>query len=119
MNFDDKSLLQTIADASPEALDQAPFGVVTMDRDGNVTAYNRWESELSGLSPDRVIGRQFFTDVAPCTNNFMVAHRYSEDGPLDETIDYLFTYKLRPTPVRLRLLRGDGERQYLLVTHRS
>jgi photoactive yellow protein len=71
---------------------------------------------LSGLTPSRVVGRLFFSEVAPCTNNFMVAFRFEQEPELDSTIDYVFTLKMSPTPVRLRLLRRpDAPRRFLVV----
>ena len=49
------------------AYDRLPFGFIVLDEHGYVEEYNQAESELSGLSPGRVIGRHFFRDVAPCT----------------------------------------------------
>jgi photoactive yellow protein len=99
--------------ASYDGLD---FGLVAMDLDGTVVAYNRVESQLAGLSQERVIGLEFFTDVAPCTNNYLVSGRYQEAASLDEFLDYTFTLKMRPTPVRLRLLKSErADRQYLAI----
>lgn len=50
-----------------ESLDSLPFGVITLDRRGTIVEYNLYESDLSGLKHDDVIGRNFFHDVAPCT----------------------------------------------------
>ena len=76
-------------------------------------------SVVSGLTPARVIGRNFFTDVGPCTNNYLVAQRYADSDDLDEQLDYVFTFRMAPTPVRLRLLARKGsERQYLAVLPR-
>jgi photoactive yellow protein len=86
-----------------------------MGLDSVVTSYNAWESRLSGLRPADVVGRHFFTGVAPCTNNFMVALRY-EETDLDETVEYVFSYRLRPVNVRLRLLKSLAQgRQFLVV----
>ena len=116
MEFGAANLLEALEEASDEVLDGAPFGVVRLDRDHRVTFYNRYESRLSGLAADRVVGRNFFLDVAPCTNNFLVAQRYEAEGALDEVIDYVFTYKLAPTPVRLRMVRGaSAQHAYLIV----
>jgi photoactive yellow protein len=100
-----------------------------MDRNGQVLGYNRAESELSGLPVGAVIGRNFFVEVGPCTNNYLVAQRYADAGgpdaggdgagDLDEQLDYVFTYRMAPTPVRLRLLaRRGSSRQYLAVEPR-
>lgn len=99
--------------------DDLPFGLVVMDRSGNVLGYNAVEAELSGLNQANVIGRNFFEEVGPCTNNFLVAQRFVESDALDETIDYVFTFRMAPTPVRLRMMAAAGSgRQYLAVVQR-
>jgi photoactive yellow protein len=116
MHIDHPALLDDLEKADTQALDAADFGVVRMQPDGTVTAYNAYESRLSGLSSASVLGRCFFTEVAPCTNNFMVAERFSDPGELDAKIDYIFTYRMKPTKVRLRLLRrAQATEQYLLT----
>ena len=102
--------------AAPALLDALPFGVVAMDHAGTVRFYNATESHAAGLRSERVVGRHFFTEVAPCTNNFMVASRFQAEAELDATIDYVFTLRMRPTPVRLRMLKSHGcPHMYLLV----
>lgn len=106
--------------ASAEDLDELPFGVVAMSLEGVVMAYNKSEGELSGLTPARVLGRHFFTAVAPCTNNYLIAQRFETEAEIDATIDYVFTLKMTPTPVRLRLLKRPGaQRSYILVERRQ
>lgn len=116
MEFGDVDLYDQLLSSSDAVLQDTPFGVVAMGEDHRVVMYNRTESTFSGLSPDRVIGRQFFSEVAPCTNNFMVAHRFETEAELDATIEYVFTLRMKPTPIRLRMLsRPDTARQFLLV----
>ncbi len=116
MNFDDIDLYDRLLSLPDAQLEDTTFGVVAMDADHRVVMYNRTESTLSGLSPERVIGRHFFSEVAPCTNNFMVAQRFETESELDATIDYVFTLRMKPTPVRLRLLaRPDAPRRFLIV----
>jgi photoactive yellow protein len=59
--------LEDLSEAPDAVLDALPFGVIRLDRGGHVIAYNRSESRLSGMRPARVMGRNFFTEVAPCT----------------------------------------------------
>jgi photoactive yellow protein len=104
----------------PDRIDDIAFGLIVMDRDGTVTGYNQTESQLSGLPVSEVTGRNFFVEVGPCTNNYLIAQRYqdsaSQGGELDEQLDYVFTYRMAPTPVRLRLMARRGSpRQYLAV----
>ncbi len=59
--------IEDLSQVPPEVLDALPYGAIQLTGDGVITAYSRAESELSGLSPDRVIGKNFFRQVAPCT----------------------------------------------------
>jgi photoactive yellow protein len=51
----------------PGDYDRLPFGLVELDAAGRVCAYNAVEESLSGFDARRIIGRPFFSDVAPCT----------------------------------------------------
>lgn len=88
-----------------QGLDALPFGVIGFTSDAIVTTYNATESRNTGLSPQRVLGKHFFEEVAPCMNNFMVAQRFDDMVELDDIIPYVLTLRMRPTPVRLRLLK--------------
>jgi len=90
-----------------------------MNRSGEVTGYNAAESKLSGLAVERVLGRNFFMEVGPCTNNYLVTDRFVDCGELDEQLDYVFTFRMAPLRVRLRMLaRAGSPRQYLAVRSR-
>lgn len=116
LGFNDPDLFAALERASDAALDDLGFGVIGMAPDGRVERYNRWEAQLSGLSASLVLGQNFFSAVAPCTNNRIIARRFASEHHLDETIDYTFAFRLRPTKVKLRLLRSsEGGRMYLLV----
>jgi photoactive yellow protein len=114
--FADPGLLDALESAPLDSIDDFGFGLIVMDRDGRVLGYNQAESKLSGLPAGEVIGRNFFVEIGPCTNNYLIAERYRDSGELDEQLDYVFTYRMAPTPVRLRLLaRSGSSRQYLVV----
>ena len=85
--------------------DELPFGVVGLSRTGLVNVYNATEERLAGISAATVKGTHYFSGTAQCMNNFMVAQRFEDEAQLDVTIDYVLTLRMRPTPVRLRLLK--------------
>ncbi|HMJ84971.1 MAG TPA: PAS domain-containing protein [Vicinamibacterales bacterium] len=60
--------LQEIDWLSEQQLDALPFGVIGLDSDGKVIAYNAAEAQRAGFERSRVIGRNFFSDVAPCAD---------------------------------------------------
>lgn len=118
--FQDAHLAAFLGQASDAALDELDFGVIGFDATGVVRRYNAFESKAAGLSRDRVLGNPLFTLVAPCMNNFMVAQRF-EDAvaggiPLDATIDYVLTLRMRPVKVKLRLVAAAGAAmRYVLI----
>jgi len=118
MTFEQHGLLESLAAADAAAIDALPFGVIGMTPDGTVTVYNAAECRLSGLTPANVIGRHFFSAVAPCTNNFMVAHRFEVEATIDDIIDYVFTLRMQPAKVRLRLLKAAGRSHMFLAVER-
>ncbi len=118
-SFDDPELLDILEASALHDLDELTFGLIVMSRDGIVIAYNANESRRAGLARHRVLEHHFFHDVGPCMNNYLVAERYHEGGDLDEQLDYVLTFRMAPTPVRLRLLaRADSPRTYLAIRPR-
>ena len=94
--FEDSGLLAALDSAPADRIDDLGFGLIVMDRDGGVTGYNQ-------------------------ANNYLIAERFHDArdagaGDLDEQLDYVFTYRMSPTPVRLRLMAQAGSaHQYLAV----
>lgn len=67
-----------IARLTPEQLDTLPYGLITLDAEGRVVHYNDTESRLAGLPKERVVGRNFFIEVAPCTRVRAFEGRFRE-----------------------------------------
>ncbi|MEO1418253.1 MAG: PAS domain-containing protein [Bacteroidota bacterium] len=121
ISFDQKDIYLHLDAASVDELDKAEFGIVRLGSGGRISYMNRYEATLAKLKQEETMGKHFFTQVAPCTNNFLVAEKYkAEAGSRDETIDYIFTYRVKPTKVKLRLLTNpQNQYQYLLVKRRE
>lgn len=120
LSFSQPDVLQRLAASTDEVLDEVDFGVIAFDKEGFIQRYNRTEVQLTGLKRERVIGRHVFTDIAQCMNNFLVAQKYEDalqgQQNLDATLDFVLTWRMRPTPVQLRLLYSvDITLRYLLL----
>jgi photoactive yellow protein len=120
ITFEQPDLAATLDALSDAQLDELNFGVIGIDADTAVRRYNAFESKAAGLSPQRVLTHPLFTVVAPCMNNFLVAQRFEDakeaGEPLDATVDYVLTLRMRPTKVKLRLLApAGGATRYVLV----
>jgi photoactive yellow protein len=119
--FDDADVGEQLRHLGPEALNDAPFGIIKIDDDGVVQFYNRYESNLSGVDPEDALGTSFFTELAPCSNNPLFLGRFTdgvEEGTLDEHFTYTFTYKMRPTLVDVHLYRDDAGNNWILIKKR-
>lgn len=95
-----------ITTMSPRELDRLPFGAIKLDREGTILSYNVAESRLTGRDPKKVVGRNFFTEVAPCTNVQRFAGRYREGvarGELHEKLHYRFDFAMSPVDVVVTL----------------
>lgn len=111
MSFVDEQTLDRIPEMDPEELDELNFGAVKVDDEGIVQEYNQYESEMAGVDPSDAKGNNFFTEVAPCTNNKLFYGQFQEGveaGELDEEMDYTFTYKMDPTNVKIRLYHDQS-----------
>src|SRR3954470_3691684 len=76
-----------------EEYDALPFGSVKLDRAGRVILYNKAERELARRDAADVLGKLFFEEVAPCTNNATFRGRLDEltrTGGKSARFDYLF-----------------------------
>lgn len=94
--------LRGIPDLSERELDGLPFGVIVLAVDGTVLSYNRAESELAKREPLSVIGRNFFTEIAPCTSvqAFLGAFREFCQGN-EPSRTFQFTFPFLDGPVRV------------------
>lgn len=77
---------------------------------------------MAGLLREHVLGRPFFSEVARCMDNSMVAHRVDAavvaGESLDVSLDYVFALRSRVVPVKLRLLVNPDSSIHYLLVHR-
>ena len=123
--FADPDMLGWLCAADSAALDALDYGVIGFgnDDDAVVQRYNRTESLFPGLALDEVLGRPLFAEVAQCMRNYIVAQRFEDalaDGTvLDDQLPYVFTLRMRPTPVVLRLLSAPGRPLRFVLVQRK
>lgn len=120
--FTSPDALTVLASSTRQALDEIDVGIIGFQPDGIAAVYNRRESAFSSLAPGDVIGRHLFTEVAQCMNNYLVAQRFEDAAeagrPLDERLDFVLTWRMRPTRVQLRLLSAPAQPlRWILLRH--
>ncbi|MCG8572830.1 MAG: PAS domain-containing protein, partial [Spirochaetes bacterium] len=96
--------------------DGMDFGIIGLDKEMKVVLYNQTETQCSGLSKEMVLNKHFFIEVAPCLNNYLVALKFEQQENLDEILDYILSFRMDPTYVKLRLLKKANQSiSYILV----
>jgi photoactive yellow protein len=99
---------QAALQMSDQMLDDLPIGAIQLNRDGKVLKYNATESKFSEMRAERVVGRDFFREVAPCTFTDSFHGRFREilDGKSQsELFSYVFTL-VRPWKVLIEMRPG-------------
>jgi photoactive yellow protein len=110
--------LNKIVDRVPEKeRDQVPFGVIELDKLGTIITYNMAEAAISGLRPEEVIGKNFFLEVAECTQRPEFFGKFKEGVDkkfLNHIFDFTFQGIIEPTRVRVHMAYIQ-ERVWLMV----
>lgn len=99
--------LSSVVDSMSEIeLDKLPHGAIQLSTDGRVLKFNAYESQLANLKKESVIGKNFFKDVAPCTDVQEFYGRF-RSGVLEKNLHvnfrYHFAFKQNPRDVTVTL----------------
>ena len=109
-------------DLSEDEVDTLPFGLISVDHDGNIEQYNSYESRLARLPKDRVIGRNFFRDVAPCASVQEFQGRFERfvqgTGDAAESFDFEFRFAFGRQFVNITFVRSVKNKQIKILVNR-
>ena len=100
--------VSTVLDTMPsQQLDELPYGIIKLDEAGTILEYNMTEAAITGREPNDVIGKNFFSEVAPCTKTPAFYGKFEEGLQkqfLNTVFDYLFDYKMAPVRVKVHMI---------------
>jgi photoactive yellow protein len=94
-------------------LDSQPYGVIQLDSEGTVLRYNSYEANLAGLTKQKVVGKNFFKQIAPCTDVQEFCGRFQTGvaaGELHCTFRFHFSFKKNPRDVTVTLLYNKRDK---------
>ena len=122
MSIASSSEIREFGKMSQAQLDSLTFGVIQVDDLGTVKSYNKYESELGNTPIPEALGKNFFTHVAPCTNNRLIFGKFKDGvaaSNLDLEVSYVFTYKIKPVNVTVQMYRDNlAKTNWILVKRR-
>ena len=133
----DSTLVQTPQAGAPEgtavkddlthmtasAIDSLPFGYIALSPDGTVRKYNRYEADLARKDPKDVLGKNFFREVAPCTQVQEFEGRFrefvaGEHGSSQLAFEFTFAFRHGHQRVRIGFVRSPVEREVIVTVNR-
>jgi photoactive yellow protein len=114
VTFGQEDIENTLASMDDKDLDGLAFGAIQLDKNGTILQYNAAEGDITGRDPEEVKGKNFFREVAPCTNTDEFYGKFKEgvaSGDLNTLFEYTFDYNMMPTKVKVHMkkaLSGDS-----------
>lgn len=121
VNFDSADIANVIAKMSATEVDKMAFGAIKVDAEGKILSYNKAEGDITGRDPDAVIGKNFFTEVAPCTKQPQFYGKFKEgvkNDNLNTLFEYVFDYNMTPTKVKVHMLKSALKDGYYIFVKR-
>ena len=119
VRFDKSDIENVLNDMSDAQIDELAFGAIELDGSGTILRYNAVEAEITGRDPKAMIGLNFFTDVAPCTDTPSFRGEFDKGvkaGVLETMFEYVFDYEMHPTKVKVHMRKGlSGDTYWVLV----
>jgi photoactive yellow protein len=113
---------QGVFDLAESEIDALPFGLISVEADGTIAQYNAYESRMARLSKDRVIGRNFFRDVAPCASVQEFQGRFERfvqgTGDATESFDFEFRFAFGRQFVNITFVRSAKDKRIKILVNR-
>ena len=121
VRFGSENIENVLAKMSDAQINSLAFGAIKLDETGKILFYNSTEGEITGRKPEDVIGKNFFTEVAPCTRRpefFGVFKKGVASGSLDTVFEYTFDYKMNPIKVKVHMKTAMNKDGYWIIVKR-
>ena len=121
VNFGSDDIGNKLAEMNDKDIDNLAFGAINLDKNGKILSYNKAEGEITGRKPEEVIGKNFFTEVAPCTKTDEFFGKFQEgvkSGNLSTMFEYTFDYQMKPTKVKVHMKKSLNDDSYWVFVKR-
>jgi photoactive yellow protein len=119
--FGKSDLENVLAKMDDAQLNKLAFGAVELDASGRILKYNAVEGAITGRDPKAVVGKNFFTEVAPCTNRPEFKGVFDagvRNNNLNTLFEYVFDHQMKPTKVKIHMKRAISASSYWIFVKR-
>jgi photoactive yellow protein len=121
VSFGKTDIENVLSRLNPAQLNKLAFGAVEVDADGKILKYNATEGAITGRDPSAVLGRNFFRDVAPCTNRPAFKGIFDagvKSGNLNTMFEYVFDNQMKATKVKVHMKRAMSGNTFWIFVKR-
>jgi photoactive yellow protein len=119
--FGKSDVENVLAKMDDAQLNKLAFGAVELDASGRIIKYNAVEGAITGRDPKSMIGKNFFTEVAPCTNRPEFKGVFDagvRGNDLNTLFEYVFDHQMKPTKVKIHMKRALSGSSYWIFVKR-
>ncbi len=121
VSFGSTDIENDLANMSDGQLNDLAFGAIQLDGSGSIIQYNAAEGEITGRDPSEVKGKNFFSEIAPCTNHAGFRDKFDAgvaDGKLNSIFEWTFDYNMNPTKVQVHMKNAALPNKYWVFVKR-
>jgi len=121
ISFGAEDIENILAQMTKTQLDKLAFGTIQLDKTGKILSYNAAEAEITGRNSKEVIGKNFFTEVAPCTRHpefYGVFLEGVKNNNLNNLFESVFDYNMKPTKVKVHMKKAIVGDTYWIIVKR-
>jgi photoactive yellow protein len=121
VSFGKDNVENVLAKMNDSQFNQLAFGAVEVDATGKILKYNLTEGAITGRDPKTVIGKNFFAEVAPCTNRREFKGVFDagvRQGTLNTLFEYVFDNKMNATKVKVHMKKAMSGNTYWIFVKR-
>lgn len=121
VGFGKSDIDNVLAKLTAREVDQLAFGAVQLDARGTILQYNAAEASITGRNQKDVIGKNFFRDVAPCTNSPTFRGAFDKgvrEDNLNTMFEYVFDHNMAPTKVKIHMKKAISDGTYWIFVKR-
>jgi len=121
VEFGKEDIDNVIAKMTASGIDGLAFGAIELDAQGKILRYNVTEGQITGRKASDVIGKNFFKDVAPCTDTPAFKGEFDKgvkSGALNVIFEYVFDYQMAATKVKVHMKKAIAGDNYWVFVKR-
>ncbi len=121
VSFGKTDIENSLSKMNDAQLNELSFGAIEVDAAGKILKYNAAEGAITGRDPKAAVGKNFFREVAPCTNRPQFKGVFDEGvkkGDLNILFEYVFDHQMKPTKVKIHMKKAILGNSYWIFVKR-